>query len=41
MKTKTEAGPEHHETVNNAKEKWQSAWNEFPEALLVLERLEI
>jgi ribosomal protein L11 methylase PrmA len=41
MKTKQEADPEHHEKVASAKEKWQAAWNEFLETLLVLERLEI
>ena len=34
------AGP-HKEKINAAKEKWQAAWNEFLETLLVLERLEI
>ena len=38
---KGEAGTEHHEKINTAKEKWQTAWNEFLETLLVLERLEI
>jgi hypothetical protein len=32
---------EHHEKLHNAKSKWQSAWNELMEVLLVLERLEI
>ncbi len=41
IKTKGEAGAEHHEKINTAKEKWQKAWNEFLETLLVLEKLEI
>ncbi len=41
MKAKGEAGAEHHEKINTAKDKWQTAWNEFLETLLVLERLEI
>ncbi len=32
---------EHHEKISAAKEKWQIAWNEFLEALVVLEKLEI
>ena len=41
MKTKGEGTGEHHEKINTAKEKWQAAWNEFLETLLVLEKLEI
>lgn len=41
IKTKGDAGAEHHEKINTAKEKWQQAWNEFLETLLVLEKLEI
>ncbi len=41
IKTKGEASPEHKEQIGAAKEKWQKAWNEFLETLLVLERLEI
>jgi len=41
MKAKGAAGAEHHEKINSAKDKWQAAWNEFLESLLVLERLEI
>ena len=41
MKAKGEAAPEHKEKIGAAKEKWQAAWNEFLETLLVLERLEI
>ena len=41
MKTKGEAGAEHHEKINEAKAKWQQAWNEFLEALLILEKIEI
>ncbi|GAB2811594.1 hypothetical protein [Ferruginibacter profundus] len=41
MKAKGEAGAEHHEKIGAAKDKWQQAWNEFLETLLVLEKLEI
>ena len=41
IKTKGEASTEHKEKIGAAKEKWQTAWNEFLETLLVLERLEI
>ena len=41
IKTKGDAAAEHHEKINTAKEKWQQAWNEFLETLLVLEKLEI
>ena len=41
MKAKGEAGAAHHEKISAAKAKWQQAWNEFLETLLVLEKLEI
>jgi len=41
VKSKGSAAEEHHEKIGNAKEKWQTAWNEFLETLLVLERIEI
>lgn len=41
MKTKGTAGTEHDEKITMAKDKWQTAWNEFLETLLVLEKLEI
>ena len=41
MKAKGEASAEHHEKISAAKDKWQLAWNEFLETLLVLEKLEI
>jgi len=41
MKAKGEASAEHQEKIGAAKDKWQAAWNEFLETLLVLERLEI
>lgn len=41
MKTKGDAAAEHHEKISTAKDKWQAAWNEFLETLLVLEKLEI
>jgi hypothetical protein len=39
--TKEGTNSEHHEKINAAKDKWQTAWNEFLETLLVLEKLEI
>ncbi len=41
LKTKSSAGTEHHEKINEAKAKWQSSWSEFLETLVVLEKLEI
>lgn len=41
VKLKGPAAEEHHEKIGAAKEKWQAAWNEFLETLVVLERLEI
>jgi hypothetical protein len=41
MKTKSQLGKEHHEKAEEAKTKWQKAWNELMEALIVLERIEI
>jgi uncharacterized phage-associated protein len=41
IRTKGKASEEHQEKISTAKEKWQAAWNEFLETLLVLERLEI
>ena len=41
MKTKGPASDEHQEKIMAAKDKWQSAWNEFLETLLVLEKIEI
>jgi hypothetical protein len=41
MKAKSDAPDEHHQKIDAAKDKWQAAWNEFLETLLVLERLEI
>ena len=41
VKSKGTAGDEHNEKITSAKEKWQVAWNEFLETLLVLEKLEI
>ncbi len=41
ISSKTGAGDEHHEKIKTAKDKWQAAWNEFLETLLVLEKLEI
>jgi hypothetical protein len=41
LQTKNDIAEEHKEKIATAKEKWQEAWNEFLETLLVLERLEI
>lgn len=41
IKSKGAAADEHHEKIGTAKEKWQAAWNEFLETLMVLEKLEI
>ena len=41
IKTKGDAATPHHEKIDTAKEKWQAAWNEFLETLMVLEKLEI
>ena len=41
MKSKGTAADEHHEKISTAKDKWQAAWNEFLETLVVLEKLEI
>ncbi len=41
MKEKNMTDKEKNEKIDTAKEKWQAAWNEFLETLLVLERLEI
>jgi len=41
IKAKGAVAGEHHEQIGAAKDKWQKAWNEFLETLLVLEKLEI
>ncbi|MBC7423124.1 MAG: hypothetical protein H7334_06660 [Ferruginibacter sp.] len=41
MKAKGTAAGEHNEKIGAAKDKWQSAWAEFLETLVVLEKLEI
>lgn len=41
MKSKGDALIDHDKTINVAKDKWQVAWNEFLETLLILEKLEI
>lgn len=41
IKTKGSNADEHQQKINTAKDKWQAAWNEFLETLLVLEKLEI
>ena len=41
LKSKENVPAEHHEKITTAKDKWQTAWNEFLETLIVLEKLEI
>ncbi len=41
IRTKGEAANQHHEKINAARDKWQAAWAEFLQTLLVLEKLEI
>ena len=41
IQSKGEAATAHHEKIVTAKDKWQTAWNEFLETLVVLEKLEI
>ena len=41
LKTKEGKGVEDQEKIGAAKDKWQAAWNEFLETLVVLEKLEI
>ena len=41
LKIKGEAAEPHQEKIDDAKNKWQAAWNEFLETLMVLEKLEI
>lgn len=41
MKSKPGGDAAQQEKVKDAKDKWQSAWNEFLETLVVLEKLEI
>lgn len=41
IKTKADASEEDHEKIGVAKDKWQAAWNEFLQTLIVLEKLEI
>ncbi len=41
IKKSSASTEEHHQKMDAAKAKWQAAWNEFLETLLVLERIEI
>ena len=41
LKTKKNLGTEHHEKLNEAKEKWQASWAELVDVLMYLETLEI
>ena len=41
LKTKKSLGQEHHEKLNEAKNKWQSSWTELMDVLMYLETVEI
>ena len=41
IKARGEVAEEHNEKIGTAKDKWQSAWNEFLETLVVLQKVEI
>jgi hypothetical protein len=41
LKTKKNLGKEHHEKLDEAKNKWQSSWSELMEVLMYLETVEI
>ena len=41
LKTKDNLDKEHHEKLNDAKNKWQSSWADFMDVLIYLETLEI
>lgn len=41
IKTKGGVADAHQVKIDDAKNKWQAAWNEFLETLMVLEKLEI
>ncbi len=41
LKSKAGKDVDHQQKIGAAKDKWQSAWNEFLETLVVLEKLEI
>lgn len=41
IKSKEGNSADDHEKIGAAKDKWQAAWNEFLETLVVLEKLEI
>ena len=41
IKSRGEVAEEHNEKIGIAKDKWQSAWNEFLETLVVLQKVEI
>jgi hypothetical protein len=41
LKTKKNLSEEHHEKLNEAKNKWQASWTELKQFLMYLETLEI
>lgn len=41
IKARGEVADIHSEKIGEAKDRWQSAWNEFLETLVVLQKVEI
>ncbi|MEO8412863.1 MAG: hypothetical protein ABI472_04360 [Ginsengibacter sp.] len=41
LKSKDKLGKEHHEKLNEAKNKWQASWTDFMDVMLYLETIEI
>ena len=41
IKSRGKVAEEHNEKIGTAKDKWQSAWNEFLETLVALQKVEI
>ena len=41
IKSRGDVAEEHNEKIGTAKDKWQLAWNEFLETLVVLQKVEI
>ena len=41
IKSRGDVAEEHNEKIGTAKDKWQLAWNEFLETLIVLQKVEI
>ncbi|MEP6952419.1 MAG: hypothetical protein ABI863_24210 [Ginsengibacter sp.] len=41
LEPRQDLAEEHHEKLNEAKEKWQSSWTDFMDVIIYLETLEI